>query len=108
MNNMSVSQASTVLNAIVKQAGNITGLTPITTPEDFVAVAQTALKTGYDPIINAISQVWSRTVFAVRDYDKRILGSLYMDLPRYGNAVRKLTPIARDMQDDDSYLWPVA
>lgn len=108
MNSMSISQASTVLNSIVQQAGNRIALTPITTPEDFVSVAQTALQTGYDPIINAISQVWSRTVFAVRDYDKRILGSLYMDLPRYGNAVRKLSPIARDMIDDDSYLWPVA
>ena len=108
MNDMTISQASTVLNSIVQQAGNRIALTPITTPEDFVSVAQTALKTGYDPIINAISQVWSRTVFAVRDYDKRILGSLYMDLPRYGNAVRKLSPIARDMINDDSYLWPVA
>lgn len=108
MNSMSISQASTVLNSIVQQAGNRIALTPITTPEDFVSVAQTALQTGYDPIINAISQVWSRTVFAVRDYDKRILGSLYMDLPRYGNAVRKLSPIARDMINDDSYLWPVA
>lgn len=108
MNDMTISQASTVLNSIVQQAGNRIALTPITTPQDFVSVAQTALKTGYDPIINAISQVWSRTVFSVRDYDKRILGSLYMDLPRYGNAVRKLSPIARDMIDDDSYLWPVA
>ena len=105
---MSISQASTVLNSIVQQAGNRQALTPITTPEDFIAAAQTALQTGYDPIINAISQVWSRTVFAVRNYDKRILGGLYMDLPRYGNAVRKLSPIARDMIDDDSYLWPVA
>lgn len=108
MNTMSISQASTVLNSIVQQAGNRIALTPITTPQDFISVAKTALETGYDPIINAISQVWSRTVFAVRDYDKRILGSLYMDLPRYGNAVRKLSPIARDMIDDDSYLWPVA
>lgn len=108
MNSMSISQASTVLNSIVQQAGNRQALTPITTPEDFIAAAQTALQTGYDPIINAISQVWSRTVFAVRNYDKRILGGLYMDLPRYGNAVRKLSPIARDMIDDDSYLWPVA
>lgn len=108
MNTFSISQASTVLNSVVKQANNQTALTPITTPADFVAVAQSALLTGRDPIINALSQVWSRTIFAVRDYDKRPLGSLYMDLPRYGNAVRKLSPIARDMQDDDSYKWPVA
>lgn len=108
MNNFSVAQASTVLNAVVSQATGQTNLTAITSPSDFVAVAQTALQTGRDPIINALSQVWSRTIFAVRDYDKRPLGSLYMDLPRYGNAVRKLSPIARGMQDDNSYKWPVA
>ena len=108
MNDFAISQASTVLNAIVQQATNQSALTPITSNADFIAVAQKALKTGYDPIINAISQVWSRTIFSVRDYDKKPLGGLYMDLPRYGNAVRKLSPIARDMQDDDSFKWPVA
>lgn len=108
MNTFSVSQASTVLNSLVSQASNQSALGAITTPADFVAVAQTALLTGRDPILNQLSQVWSRTIFAVRDYDKKPLGSLYMDLPRYGNAVRKLSPIARTMQDDDSYKYPVA
>lgn len=108
MNTFSVSQASTILNTIVGQMENISGLTAITTPADFTSVAQTALLTGADPILNQISQVWSRTIFAVRDYNKKPLGSLYMDLPRYGNAVRKLSPIAKQMVDDSSYKWPVA
>lgn len=108
MNTFSVSQASTILNSIVHQMGNTAALTALTTPGDFTSVAQTALLTGRDPVLNALSQVWSRTIFAVRDYDKKPLGSLYMDLPRYGNAVRKLSPIAKDMVDDDSLKWPVA
>lgn len=108
MNTFSVSQASTVLNSLVSQASNQSALTAITTPADFVAVAQTALLTGRDPILNQLSQVWSRTIFAVRDYDKKPLGSLYMDLPRFGNAVRKLSPIARTMQDNAAFKWPVA
>ena len=108
MNSFSISQASTVLNAIVKQMGNVTGLTAITTPADFATVAQTALLTGKDPVMNAISQIWSRTIFSVRDYNKKPLGSLYMDLPRYGNAVRKLSPIAKDHVDDAGLKWPVA
>ena len=108
MNSFSISQASTVLNAIVKQMGNVTGLTAITNPADFATVAQTALLTGKDPVMNAISQVWSRTIFSVRDYNKKPLGSLYMDLPRYGNAVRKLSPIAKDHVDDAGLKWPVA
>lgn len=108
MNTFSISQASTVLNSLVSQASNQSAITAITTPADFVAVAQTALLTGRDPILNQLSQVWSRTIFAVRDYDKKPLGSLYMDLPRFGNAVRKLSPIARTMQDNAAFKWPVA
>ena len=59
VNDMTVFQAGTILQNIVKQA---TGQSVIaaTTPGEFVSVAQTALKTGYDPIINALSQMWAR------------------------------------------------
>lgn len=69
-------------------------------------MAQAALKTGYDPIINALSQIWSRSIYAVRDYTSP-LTSLEMDLPRYGNALRKISPIAAKMQDDQRFIWPV-
>lgn len=106
MNTMNFSQASTVLNEVVKQATGQQAIMPITTPEDFVSVAQTALLTGYDPVINAVSQVWSRTVFAARPYSAKFT-SLEMDLPRYGNALRKLSPVAAQMIDDERFIWPV-
>ena len=46
MNSMTFSQAATVLTDIVKQATGQEAITAITTSQDFVAVAQTALKTG--------------------------------------------------------------
>lgn len=107
VNTFSVSQAATVLNGIAKQVTGRTDIQPINTPQDFISVAQTALLTGADPVLNAISQMWSRTIFAVRDY-RTALDSLMMDLPRYGNAVRKLSPVAMDMADDARYMWPVA
>ena len=107
MNSFSFSQAATVLNSIVAQATGSASLTAITTPGDFAAVAQTALLTGLDPIVNTISQMWSRTIFSDRAWQNP-LRSLYWDLPRYGNAIRKLSPVADTMQDDDSYKWPVA
>ena len=107
MNTMSFSQAATVLNAIVSQATGQNNLTAITTPGDFAAVAQTALLTGLDPILNTVSQIWSRTIFSERAWENP-LRSLYWSLPRYGNAVRKLSPVAGVMQDDNSYKWPVA
>ena len=69
MNEMNISQASAVLNKIVQQATGQATIANIQTPEDFVFVAQTALKAGYDPVINAISQIWSRTIFANRPYN---------------------------------------
>lgn len=107
MNDMTISQAATILGSAVEQATGQKVITKIDTPEQFVSVAQTALKTGYDPIINALSQIWSKSIYAVRDYSSP-LTSLEMDLPRYGNALRKISPIAAKMQDDQRFIWPVA
>lgn len=105
-NGFTIEQASTVLNNVYEQ---ITGkqLTSIVGSADFVSVAQTLLRTGTDPVLNALSQMWSKTVFAYRDY-KAPMNTLEMDLARYGNAIRKLSPVAREMQDDDSFTYPVA
>lgn len=107
MNDMTISQAATILGDVVEQATGQKVITNIETPEQFVSVAQTALKTGYDLIMNALSQIWSRSIYAVRDYTSP-LTSLEMDLPRYGNALRKISPIAAKMQDDQRFIWPVA
>lgn len=107
MNDMTISQAATILGEAVEQATGLKVFTNISTPEQFVSVAQTALKTGYDPIINALSQIWSKSIYAVRDYSSP-LTSLEMDLPRYGNALRKISPVAAKMQDDHRFIWPVA
>lgn len=107
MNIMTISQAATILGEAVEQATGQKVITDISTPDQFVFVAQTALKTGYDPIINALSQIWSKSIYAVRDYSSP-LTSLEMDLPRYGYALRKISPIAAKMQDDQRFIWPVA
>lgn len=107
MNDMNFSQAATVLTEVVKQATGQAVISPINTPGDFVSVAQTALKTGYDPIINAISQVWTKTIFSYRPLDM-INRSLEMSISRWGNAVRKLSPIAGTMRNDAGFEYPVA
>lgn len=105
-NTMSIEQASTVLNNIYEQ---VTGkqLTAVVGAADFVNTANTLLLTGRDPVLNALSQMWSRTIFAYRDY-KAPLSGLEMDIERYGNAVRKLSPVSRAMQDDETFTYPVA
>lgn len=99
-NTMSVEQASTVLNSIVAQAtggalANVSG-------NSFATVAQTALLTGLDPIMNAISQTMSDTIFASRNYTAKFR-NLRADNQRYGNMVRKLNVADWDSQNNASY-----
>ena len=104
VNDMVVYQASTVLNSLVKQA---TGQAAITasTPGEFVSVAQTALKTGYDPILNAMSQMWGRTIFSIRPYTRKFRG-MEMSLDRWGNACRKISVAEQPVKDDERFIYP--
>lgn len=98
-NDLSFDQLSTVLTAITNQATGVNNITPIDTAS-FVTVAQMALKTGYDPLTTAISQVLSRTIFSVRPYTRKFKG-LNVSNQRYGNHVRKLLTIDKPFEDDD-------
>ena len=102
---MMVSQAATLLNAVVAQQTGQSALANISSNADFISVAQTALLTGRDPVLNALSQVWKRTVFAARPYTSP-LASLAMPMDRYGNALRKLSPEATSMYADEGFTWP--
>lgn len=106
VNDMTVFQAGTILKNLVQQA---TGQSVISaaTPGEFVSVAQTALKTGYDPIINAISQMWGRTIFSIRPYRRKFSG-LEMSMERWGNATRKLSIADKPVEIDARFKYPVA
>lgn len=98
-NDLSFNQLSTVLTAITNQATGVNNIAPVDTAT-FVTVAQTALKTGYDPLTTAISQVLSKTIFSVRPYTRKFKG-LNVSNQRYGNHVRKLLTIDKPFEDDD-------
>ena len=102
---MIVSQAATLLNAVIAQQTGTAALANISSNDDFISVAQTALLTGRDPVLNAMSQVWKRTVFAARPYNQP-LASLAMPMDRYGNALRKISFEAKPMVDDAAFEWP--
>jgi hypothetical protein len=100
-NDLTINQISTVLGEIVGQA---TGSKPmaVTDTSSFVTVAQLGLKTGYDALATAISQVLSRTIFSTRPYNRKF-GGLEVSNQRYGNHVRKLSPIDKAPEDDERY-----
>lgn len=102
VNELNFNQLSTVLNAIAGQATGATGIAPTNTGE-FVSVAQAALRTGYDPVMSAISQVLGKTIFSVRPYDRKFKG-IFVDEMRYGARVRKLQTVDKPFEDDDRLL----
>lgn len=105
VNTMTFQQVATVLNSIVQQATGQVSITP-TTPGEFVSVAQTALSLGNDAVMNAISNVLSRTIFSIRPYSAKFAG-LEKDLPRWGAYMRKLSIADSDWADDEAYKYPV-
>ena len=98
-NDLTFNQLSTVLTAITNQATGVNNIEAVDTAS-FISVAQTALKTGYDPLTTAISQVLSKTIFSVRPYTRKFKG-LNVSNQRYGNHVRKLLTIDKPFEDDD-------
>lgn len=105
VNTLTFEQISTVLNSIVQQATGQANLTA-TTPGDFVSVAQTALSAGNDAVMNAISNVISKTIFAIRPYSAKFRG-LEKTLPVWGAYMRKLSIANEDWADDEAYKYPV-
>lgn len=104
VNDLTFNQLSTVLNSIVQQA---TGkqAQQVTNTAEFVSVAQTALKTGYDPVLQAISQVLSRTIFSIRPYTRKF-GGLMASNQQFGNIVRKLNIADKDWENDSRFELP--
>lgn len=93
--------AAVLLNSIVSQATGRTG--PVATNlQDFISVGQTALSVGVDPLMQAISQVLSRTIFSVRPYSEKF-GGLRADALKWGNHVRKLSVADSDWERDQRY-----
>lgn len=103
-NSLSFNQVATILNAIQEQATGQKAITATNT-KDFVACAQIAIKTGYDPLFNAISQVLGHTIFSVRPYTRKFKGLENSEMG-YLNHTRKLAVADLGAVDADPYQWP--
>lgn len=105
-NEMTFNQVATILNNVQQQATGQTAIAATNTAE-FVTAAQTTLKSGLDPVLNAINQVLTRTIFSVRPYERKF-GIVEVSESAYGNHIRKLQIADNPIKEDDSYKWPVA
>ena len=105
VNTMSFAQIASVLNSIIKQATGQDALTPTNTSE-FVSAGQTALALPRDAVMNAISGVIGRTIFAIRPYSAKFAG-LEKTPERWGAYMRKLSIADEDWDNHKGYAWPV-
>lgn len=94
-------QASTIINELNAQATGLKGLAPVDLTQ-FVSVADSLLKTGYDPVLNAISQTIGKTIFSIRPYYAKFKG-IRKNAEQWGNHVRKLTTMDTDFENDDRF-----
>lgn len=96
-----ITQAYSLINAMYQQATGSTALTAVDS-SSFVKVATTTLQTGYDNFMNAMSQVLSESIFAWRPYDDKFR-IIEADKQRFGNHVRKISPLDDTAVEDDEY-----
>lgn len=92
--------AAVTLNSIVSQATGKSSMSALST--DFMSVATTALGVAPDALLNAISQVISRTIFSIRPYNRKFAG-LFVDSMKWGNHVRKINIGDKDWETNVSY-----
>lgn len=92
-----------MLNDVVKQ---MTGRNDLTAPlnlSQFITQAQTALLQGYDPILKAINQVLSRTIFSARAYNG-MFPRFAVTRERWGNHIRKINYSQNDYEEN-SFIY---
>lgn len=92
---------TTILNDIIKQATGQTDIAALNSAS-FITVATTALGIAPDSLLNAISQVISRTIFSIRPYNRKFAG-LFVDNMKWGNHVRKINIGDKDWEKNVSY-----
>lgn len=94
VNNMSIEQAYALIAELHEQATGQKVAAPVNSA-DFVSVAQATISAGFEPTLNAISQIIGKTLVAVRRYDRKFKGLEYSN-DKWGVIVRKINFIDRD------------
>lgn len=98
VNDMGFNQAATLLNEITQQVTGQKMIAPVNTQE-FVSVANTVLKCGYDPLLNAIRQMITKTIFSIRPYYRKFPG-IKVSNQRWGSITRKLNIVDTPWEND--------
>ena len=102
VNNLSTEQCYQLIADLHDMATGETSVTP-TDLSSFISVAQSTLAAGVDPVLNALSQVVSDTIYAVRPYSRKFKG-LEVTAEKWGGILRKVSYADREALPDQSTL----
>ena len=102
VNSMTFMQSASLLNSIYEQVTGKNGTLTSEDTKDFMSIATATLACGYDPVLNAISQVMTRTIFGIRPYNATFR-ALMMDNQKWGAIVRKLNISDQDWENSQEF-----
>ena len=101
VNTMTFEDASAILNNIRQQVTGQASIAPVNTAE-FVSVGTTLLQSGYDPVLNAITQMVTKTLFSIRPYSRKF-GGIKVDSEMWGSIVRKLAVADKPFEENKEF-----
>jgi len=101
MAQLNYNQVASFLNAAYNQKTGRSGLAPL----DFASFQQiftTGIVSNTDNLYNYLETVIAKTIFSIRPYSDRLQG-MEWDAQKYGDIVRKLTPMTVDNIDNSEW-----
>lgn len=103
VNSLTFEQSAAFLMDMYKNAVGKESTIKVVDTATFTSVATTLLQLGYDPIINAITQVLDKSIYSIRPYSQKFR-SLNVDESKWGAVVRKINYLDTDLDEKDDRL----
>ena len=103
VNTMTFEQSAAFLTGLYEEATGQKPTIQIANTANFISVGTTLIQGGYDPIVNALTQILDRTVFSERVYNKKF-DDIAVDERRWGSVTRKINFIDTPLDTADDRL----
>lgn len=103
VNSLTFEQSSAFLMDMYEEATGQYSTIQVVDTATFTSVATTLLQLGYDPIINAITQVLNKSIYSIRPYSQKFR-SINVDEEKWGSIVRKINYIDNALDETDDRL----
>lgn len=103
VNSLTFEQSAAFLMDMYEQATGQESTVKVVDTATFTSVGTTLLQLGYDPIINAITQVLNKSIYSIRPYSMKFR-SINVDEQKWGSIVRKINYIDSALDETDDRL----